>query len=197
MGEIMDKKVELYHADLFVKNGVGTEEQRADLLKQVLYAKENNLETSSMSNDGCWRSTKKYKMDWLYEELRNLVSKATAVYMQSDKPFEAFVKQGVGLDFACWTNVNEVGSKNNLHTHTRDCWAGIYYIQAEGTGNLTFFNPANTLLQCNPKSPMIRSYGVTPKDGDLFIWPGWVPHEVEENKSNQQRINLAWGINFK
>ena len=82
----MDKKVELYHADLFVKNDVGTEEQRADLLKQVLYAKENNLETSSMSNDGCWRSTKKYKMDWLYEELRNLVSKATAVYMQSDKP---------------------------------------------------------------------------------------------------------------
>ena len=43
---------------------------------------------------------------------------------------------------------------------------------------------------------MIRSYGVTPKDGDLFIWPGWVPHQVEENKSNQQRINLAFSINL-
>ena len=45
----MDKKVELYHADLFVKNDVGTDEQREDLLKQVLHAKQNNLETSSLS----------------------------------------------------------------------------------------------------------------------------------------------------
>jgi hypothetical protein len=24
-----------------------------------------------------------------------------------------------------------------------------------------------------------------------------VPHEVIENKSNKQRINIAWGLNFK
>ena len=36
-----------------------------------------------------------------------------------------------------------------------------------------------------------------PKDGLLILWPGWVPHEVEENKSDQQRINLAWGINYR
>ena len=29
--------------------------------------------------------------------------------------------------------------------------------------------------------------GLEPKDGMLVIWPGWVPHEVEENKSDKQR----------
>ena len=33
-------------------------------------------------------------------------------------------------------------------------------------------------------------------NGMLVIWPGWVPHEVLENKSNKQRINIAWGINY-
>ena len=30
----------------------------------------------------------------------------------------------------------------------------------------------------------------------LVLCPGWVPHEVEENKSNKQRINIAWGYKF-
>ena len=60
-----------------------------------------------------------------------------------------------------------------------------------------FYNPANTLQQCNKFSPFIRKTGIMPKDGLLILWPGWVPHEVEETKSNQQRINLAWGINYR
>ena len=39
--------------------------------------------------------------------------------------------------------------------------------------------------------------GIQPKDGMLILWPAWVPHEVIENKSNRQRINIAWGLNFK
>ena len=33
----------LYHSDFFVKENVGTEEQREDLKKQILHAKENNI----------------------------------------------------------------------------------------------------------------------------------------------------------
>ena len=96
-----------------------------------------------------------------------------------------------------WANINYRYAYNRYHEHSNCLWAGIYYVQAEGTGNLMFYNPANTLQQCNPNSPFIRKTGIIPKDGMLILWPGWVPHEVEENKSNQQRINLAWGINFK
>ena len=33
-----------------------------------------------------------------------------------------------------------------------------------------------------------------PRDGMLVLWPGWVPHEVEENKSNKQRIKFTHGV---
>ena len=193
----MDKVLPLFHSDVFIKDNVGTDEQREDLKKQILHAKENDLGTQSGGNDGCWRSNAKYEMDWLYDEMRSLSNEVNNIYFESDPTYKMLLKKCDNREFGVWTNVNEVGSKNVLHTHTEDAWAGIYYVQSEGTGNLMFHNPANTLQQCNKFSPFIRKSGIIPKDGMLILWPGWVPHEVEENKSNQQRINLAWGINFK
>ena len=186
----------LFRSDIFVKENVGTEEQRQDLKKQILHAKENDIGTKSGSNHGCWRSNATYDMEWLYDEMRELSDHANQIYFQDDPVFKSFIESCKNRDFNIWTNVNEVGSRNVLHTHTDDAWAGIYYLQAEETGNLVFTNPANLLLQCNPKSPYTRKTGIKPQDGMLVIWPGWVPHEVLENKSNKQRINIAWGINY-
>ena len=33
-------------------------------------------------------------------------------------------------------------------------------------------------------------------DGDLIVFPGWVPHDVGPNTSNKQRINIAFNISF-
>ena len=192
----MDKMLPLFRSDIFVKENVGTEDQREDLKKQILHAKENDIGTQGGSNHGCWRSNATYDMEWLYDEMRTLTDHANHIYFEDDPVFKSFIEGCKNRDFGIWTNVNEVGSKNVLHTHTDDAWAGIYYLQAEGTGNLVFTNPANLLLQCNPKSPYTRKSGIAPEDGMLVIWPGWVPHEVLENKSNKQRINIAWGINY-
>ena len=193
----MDKIIPLFHSDVFIKENVGTDEQREDLKKQIIHAKENDIGTQGGGNDGCWRSDAKYEMDWLYDEMRSLSNEVNNIYFESDPTYKMLLKKCDNREFGVWTNVNEVGSKNVLHTHTEDAWAGIYYVQSEGTGNLSFSNPANLLQQCNHNSPFTRKVGLKPEDGMLVIWPGWVPHEVEENKSDQQRINLAWGVNFK
>ena len=193
---MIDEALAMYHADLFIKNDVGTKEQREDLKKQILHAKENDIGTQGGSNPGCWRSNAVYEMPWLYDAMRSLVTSANQAYFQLDPVFKHLLSQCNNIDYNTWTNVNEKGSKNTLHTHTPDAWAGIYYVQAEGTGNLVFYNPANILQQCQPKSPFTKKSGIPPKDGMLILWPGWVPHEVEENTSDKQRINLAWGINF-
>ena len=192
----MDKILPLFRSDIFVKENVGTEEQREDLKKQIFHAKENDIGTQGRSNHGCWRSDVTYDMEWLYDEMRTLTDHANKIYFEDDPVFKSFIEGCTNRDFNTWTNVNEVGSKNVLHTHTDDAWAGIYYLQAEGTGNLMFTNPANILLQCNRNSPFTRKIGLSPTDGMLVIWPGWVPHEVVENESNKQRINIAWGINY-
>ena len=116
-------------------------------------------------------------------------------YKDHDESFNALISQDEQkLDFSIWTNVNEPGSINELHTHKGFSFACTYNLQTEGTGNLVFRNPANLLNDCDLKSPFIRNYKIEPKDGDLLVWPAWVPHEVEINKSDKQRINIASNI---
>ena len=192
----MDNVLPLFHSDLFIKENVGTEEQRKDLKKQILQAKEDDRGTQGGGNPGCWRSNALYEMKWLYGAMKDLVTEANEIYFEKDSVFKYYIDKSENLDYNIWTNVNEVGSKNVIHSHKTDAWAGIYYVQAEETGNLMFYNPANLLNECKFNSPFIRNTGIQPKDGMLILWPGWIPHEVIENKSNRQRINIAWGINF-
>ena len=190
------KRLPLFYSDVFAKENVGTDEEREDLKKQILDAKKHNIGATSNSNDGCWRSHTRYMCDWLHEAVDVLAGEANNFYFENDQTYKKSLEKCTNKNYGYWTNVNEIGSKNILHTHTEHSWAGIYYVQAEGTGDLTFINPANVLLQCNYNSPFTRRTSIKPKDGMLILWPGWVPHEVEENKSNKQRINLAWGINY-
>ena len=192
----MDNIIPLFYSDLFVKENVGTEELREDLKRQILQAKKDDRGTQGGSNPGCWRSTALYEMEWLYDGMRNLVMEANQKCSEIDSVFKQHLEKSDNLDYNIWTNVNEVGSKNVIHSHKSDAWAGIYYVQAEDTGNLLFHNPANLLNDCKFNSPFVRGLGIQPKDGMLVLWPGWIPHEVIENKSNRQRINIAWGINF-
>ena len=192
----MDNIIPLFYSALFVKENVGTEELREDLKRQILQAKKDDRGTQGGSNPGCWRSTALYEMKWLYDEMRNLVMEANQKCSEIDSVFKQHLEKSDNLDYNIWTNVNEVGSKNVIHSHKGDAWAGIYYVQAEDTGNLLFHNPANLLNDCKFNSPFVRGLGIQPKDGMLVLWPGWIPHEVIENKSNRQRINIAWGINF-
>ena len=185
----------LCHSDIFVMK-VGTDEQIKNLKKQILHAKENNIGEKLGGNPGCWRSDAKYEMDWLYDAVREVTNQANKMYFEKDSTFNSIIGKCQNRDINIWTNVNEVGSKNVVHSHKPDVWAGIYYVQGEGTGNLVFHNPANLLSDCNHTSPFTRKMGLEPRDGMLVIWPGWVPHEVEENKSDKQRINIAWGIKF-
>ena len=156
----------LYHADLFIVKDVGTEEQRENLKKQILHAKENNMGEQGGGNPGCWRSNTIYdNMDWLYDAVRGLSDQANKMYFEKDSTFNSIIGKCRNRDINIWTNVNEVGSKNVVHSHKPDAWAGIYYVQGEGTGNLVFHNPANLLSDCNHTSPFTRKMGLEPKDG--------------------------------
>ena len=189
----------LYYCDLFTKKNVGTKKQRKDLLDKIHYLKKNNIGEADGSNKDCFRSTYEYgeELDWLREVIRDFVVEISKFYGDCDKIFRDTVSQETQqCDLSIWTNVNEPGSTNDIHTHKDFNFACTYNLQTEGTGNLVFSNPANLLSDCNQKSPFIRNYKIEPKDGDLLIWPAWVPHYVEENKSNKQRINIATNINL-
>ena len=187
----------LFYSDLFTKQNIGTEKQRKVLLDKIHYLKKNNIDSVGGSNEGCFRSTYEYgeELDWLRETIRDFIVDISKFYIEHDKTYKDKISQEEQkVDMSFWTNVNEPGSTNVIHTHKGVSFACTYNLQTSGTGNLVFINPANILNDCNQKSPYIRNVKVEPQDGDLLVWPAWVPHFVEENKSNKQRINIASNI---
>ena len=149
------------------------------------------------NNDGCWRSSFKYnKFDWVIDELKDSVEEAMQYYTKDDPTYAGKVKQQGDLDLKYWTNINKPGSRNVVHSHQAVQYAGVFYLQAEGTGDLSFYNPANITENCHATAPWVSVMSFTPKDGDLVVFPGWAPHDIEMNKSNKPRINIGFNISF-
>jgi len=192
---MVQQMITLFDSVLETVPNVGNDEQLRSLLGQI----ENNRNepSNNNTNDGCWRSSKKYKdIDWLIKEITSTVSNAIKYYSNKDQVFAEAVKNLniKDLKIFYWTNVNQPLSRNVIHSHKSAIFSGVYYLQGTDTGNLRFINPANILGECNNWSPFTRDFFYTPSDRDLTMWPSWLPHEVETNLSNRERINIAYDI---
>jgi hypothetical protein len=191
------KRYSIIAADLFAKN-TGTADQIKSLRDQALYQHGLGMPEMTFSNEGCWRSQFKYQdMDWLLDEIRSLTNQAMAYYSQADPSYAKKVKHYGDAEIRYWTNVNDPGSRNALHNHQLHHYVALYYVDAEGTGDLVFHNPSNLTEGCNPYAPFVGRISWTPKNGDLLLWPSWMPHETDRNDSNGYRINIAFNIRFQ
>jgi hypothetical protein len=190
-------RFQILSAAVFTSN-IGTPEQIEALKLEALEQRKLSLDEFCFSNDNCWRSSFRYKnIDWIIAEIKKLVSEAINYYMNLDPLYEEKVKHYRNPTIKYWTNVNEPKSKNAIHNHALHHFVACYYIQSENTGQLVFHNPANLVQECHPQSPFVSMSAFNPKPGDLYVWPGWVPHETETNFSDQQRINIAFNITFE
>ena len=190
----MDSRLSLFHSDLFLRKNIGTKDQVDDLRRQILETKNTEGTALTENNPNCWRSNANYQnLDWLMKATQELTMKAAEYYFEMDEFFKGYVTQK-RININYWTNVNDTGGGNVLHTHEKDCFAAVYYLDAEDTGLIHFSNPANVLNQCNRQSPFTRAMSLPPEDNSLILWPAWIPHEVEVNQSNKLRINLAFSI---
>lgn len=190
-----DKKMKVWKAlsgHVLITN-VGTPEQRQDLLQQA-WLKKRSTPTDPRSNDGCWRSNIVYqRAEWLENALLEQLQQSVDYYLQEDPSYKQTLSQE-NLQIESWTNINDPGSLNLLHTHKINNFSALYYVQAQGTGDLVFLNPANLDLSANYHGPGNARMHYQPSDGDLLMWPSWMPHEVERNTSNKHRVNIAFNI---
>ena len=192
------KVFKLLSADLFVQPNVGTEEQQKNILDSAYSQKRQNPTEMAFSNYGCWRSEFKYEdIDWLIQNILDVVHEAIKLYEGLDLTYKNKVKHYGLPRINYWTNINEPGAKNVMHCHDLHHYVAVYYIQSKNTGAINFHNPANLLENCHAHSPFVSQMSYEPSDGDLLIWPGWMPHSIDENRSKIDRVNIAFNIRFE
>ena len=101
---------------------------------------------------------------------------------------------------SCWAIVNGKGASNVVHTHPMCLLSGAYYVQAEpACGKLFFLDPRPVatfavapVTGYTPWTYQKVNYQPTP--GRLVLFPAWLPHGVEPNLSDADRVAVSFNV---
>jgi uncharacterized protein (TIGR02466 family) len=105
-----------------------------------------------------------------------------------------------------WFSINSKQHYNITHIHPGCQFTGSYYIQAaRNCGKLIIEHPllshhmdpfyGNKFTIYNQYTSNVYSHD--PEAGDLIFFPAWLPHHVEANRSNKDRISMSFNIHVR
>ena len=101
-----------------------------------------------------------------------------------------------------WANINPPGGMNQPHLHSNALFSGVYYIKVPPkSGRLRIYDPRPgaqitmpTRKPGNPGKDFWRDANIEPIPGRIIMFPAWLWHSVEENKSNDIRISVSFNF---
>ena len=104
---------------------------------------------------------------------------------------------------SCWSNVNGPGASNVVHTHPLCFLSGVYYLQAEpNCGRIFFLDPRPAAVMTAPPASeftpwTFQQVRYEPKPGRMLIFPSWLQHGVEPNRSGADRVCISFNVGLK
>ena len=94
-----------------------------------------------------------------------------------------------------WCNYNATGDIHGRHMHTNSLISGVFYIQGENTPTVFYREKEMFPLKFNYEDYDLNNceaYVMDAEVGKLFLFPSTMKHSAVENKTNTERISLAF-----
>lgn len=176
-----------------------------DIIKEECYKRKKsdtgrtNQNKHPTSNRGGWQSNSFFKdTDSFFSPLLHDIEEQCLNYT-----YEIVSIQNCFLHNA-WININSKGNSNFPHDHPGSIVSGVYYVTLpENSGKLVFENPSRKSLasywhvtggpnEWNRANSELWS--LEPSEGTLLIFPSWLDHYVEANKSDEDRISISFNV---
>ncbi len=134
------------------------------------------------------------------EEFRDLI----VPIQQAAKSVLRFLR--VGYDAieitGCWANVLAAGGSHTMHSHPNNFLSGVYYVRTRpGADTINFHDPRAQASVIRPPVSELTSENtdqvvVRVKNGTLLIFPAYLPHSVDANASEDERITVSFNLMF-
>jgi len=98
-----------------------------------------------------------------------------------------------------WLNNTKPDENQHLHTHQNSYISGVLYFHCLPNDHINFNNRMNGAYQnINFTSKKLTAWNsntvvINVKKGDLILFPSWIPHSVDVNKTkDKERLSLAF-----
>tara|TARA_X000000950_G_scaffold268205_1_gene345485 strand:+ start:255 stop:878 length:624 start_codon:yes stop_codon:yes gene_type:complete len=101
-----------------------------------------------------------------------------------------------------WAIINKPRDFNVIHTHPNAYLSAAYYVKApEKAGRFVIENPLSVARHSYPAHATKTEYNIKAaaldiEEGDLLLFPAYLPHKVNENKSDEDRIVISFNVNI-
>ena len=101
-----------------------------------------------------------------------------------------------------WANVLKDTEHHPMHTHSNNFLSGTYYLHSDQGASIVFHDPrpAADVIVPRKKNTTLNNSSLlsyASKQNRAVIFPSWLPHWVQQNKSKNKRISIAWNIQIK
>lgn len=175
------------------------ESRREELVTALLKMRDADSSGIARSNQRGWHSqdtlhkSEEPILKWLTDQIYQLGSQL--IRHSEGLPADSSILLG-----SLWANVNDFGAWNAPHAHLPCEWSGVLYIDVNeepqekengiAPGDLMFFDPVPVGAPYRKSSTV--SY--TPKNGTLFLFPGYLMHMVAPHYEDKPRISMAFNF---
>lgn len=160
-------------------------------IANYIFDLEKTTKGRSYSNGGGWQSDISNES---HPDINKLISYSRQVCQEISNSWnlpQTLVLKNI------WANVNRKNNFNYPHFHPQSIFSGVYYPMAtETTGDLVFKRPdiQEHYIDSADTEYTQKHFNISPKTGNLVIFPSYLNHFVEQNSSDSPRISIA--MNF-
>jgi uncharacterized protein (TIGR02466 family) len=169
-------------------------------LLEVTELLEKEAPSVTRSNVGGWHSMADLHQDARLLEIRQIIGQVSAECARSlafDFEKADLIYQGM------WINKNKTGDFNKAHIHPNAILSGSYYIKVPPeSGNIEFYDPVRERLMTPYPIKARTAKNSSPleykaRDGLLIIFPSWLQHAVQPNRSDDVRVSMAFNMGYR
>lgn len=100
----------------------------------------------------------------------------------------------------CWANVLAPGAEHKMHAHPNNYLSGVYYLRTHpGADTINFHDPRAQTAIIRPPVVELTAENtdqvvVNVGDGSLLMFPSYLQHSVDTNRSDRERISISFNI---
>ena len=166
------------------------------LVEETYQERNEDPKGRKISNRGGWQSDQIEIQQCKSETLKKIITDSLSNFEPMSEKVSMFVEG--------WKNINEPGNFNVRHNHPRSDLSGVLWIKTpKNSGNIVFTSPHffNRYQEIDSYTDEFKynsnsyiSYYFIPKEGHILIFPSFLEHEVEINKSDEDRISYSFNI---
>jgi len=156
-------------------------------LKKSIKEFSNCKDSIVKSNRGGYQGHEFYDEEWINSVVSSIPS-------LEEKPINK-------IKLYSWVNVNSTSDYNVRHSHfnSNNFLSGVYYVSVpENSGRIRFWDPRQGWITEMPDHQYFSGghayYSIQPEEGMILFFPSWLEHDVEENRSGEERISIAFNV---